>query len=58
MCWLVDELNKTKQQMATMHLPLQTQATMVNLVCVQELKGKYYWPYLLGMLQDPNWHYI
>ncbi len=44
--------------METVQLHLHIQATLVDLVYRCKLKGQYYWPHVLGMLKDPNWHYV
>jgi len=55
---LVEELKETKQCMVTTCLYSQTQATMVNLAHTCKLRGKYYWPYISRMIEDPNRHYV
>ncbi len=44
--------------MEAAQLHSRTQTTLAKLVQSWELKGKYYWLYILGVPEDPNQHYV
>lgn len=53
---LVTQLEGTKRRMEDARLHSRTQAALIELAHARELKGRHYWPYIPGVLEDPGRH--
>jgi hypothetical protein len=54
---VVIQLEATKKCMEATHILTCVQATLLDLVCLRQLQGRFYWPYISRMPENPRWHY-
>jgi hypothetical protein len=54
---VVIQLEATKKHMEAAHIPTHVQATLLNLTCLRQLQGQFYWPYIPSMPENPRRHH-
>jgi hypothetical protein len=55
---VVIQLKATKQCMEAANIPARTQAALFDLACSCKLQGRFYWPHIPGILENPRQHYL